>query len=286
MRPSLERLFAQPPITGPDLAGIAWHPEGRCLTYLEREAPDEDAARDLWAFDLGTGERTCLLRGRDLHPPDRPEERLSLSGYQWLPDGALLLLHRSAAWRCSPAGDPAECLVESLDERVAPRIDPTGRRLAFIREGNLWVRDLAAGEERPLTGDGGEAVLNGVLDWVYWEELANRRNWRAFEWSPDGSALALLRLDCSGVPEYPLASWLEAHPEVRPQRYPNAGDPNPVPSVLIVSAEDGRVLNAARHEDDACYAGPDLAWAPDGSGVAWARMPRDQKSLALLLLPA
>ena len=60
--------------------------------------------------------------------------------------------------------------------------------------------------------DGSETVLNGKLDWVYWEELGHRRTWAAFEWSPDGGKIAFLRLDQSAGPAYPLVDLMVSIP--------------------------------------------------------------------------
>ena len=49
-------------------------------------------------------------------------------------------------------------------------------------------------------------ILNGMLDWVYEEEIYGRGEQRAYWWSPDSSRLAFLRLDDTPVPTYRRSS--------------------------------------------------------------------------------
>jgi len=208
-----------------------------------------------------------------------------LRGYHWFPDGErLLLVDRNAAWECRASDGVTRALIRGLDDRIAPCFAPSGTQLAFIRENNLWVYDLESGDERQLTDDGSDTVLNGVLDWVYWEELGNRKSWRAFEWSPDGTLIGYLRLDQSVVPVYPLVDKMARHPTVTWQRYPKAGDPNSTPRVRIVEVSSGRLLAEHQEPDDSAYLAPGLAWTPDSEALAFSRLQRDQRSLELRLL--
>ena len=97
-------------------------------------------------------------------------------------------------------------LTRSAEDEEFPTFSPDGRRIAFVRERDLFVPDVASGQETRLTTDGSEAIHNGRLDWVYEEELADRTG-RAFEWSPDGAMLAYLRLDDSPVAPSPITDF-------------------------------------------------------------------------------
>ena len=129
------------------------------------------------------------------------------------------------------SGQPRQLTHDAAAEEL-PTFSPDGKRLAFVKQNNLFTLNLGSGRTTQLTFDGGDTVLNGKLDWVYGEEWSHlTSSARAYEWSPDGGKIVYLRLDETPVPEYPITDFLATHPPVRKQRYPKAGDTNPLPSV-------------------------------------------------------
>ena len=63
---------------------------------------------------------------------------------------------------------------------------PDSTKLAFTRDNDLYVVDIASGEETRLTYDGSDVILNGYASWVYYEEIFGRPSrYKAFWWSPD-----------------------------------------------------------------------------------------------------
>ncbi len=160
---------------------------------------------------------------------------------------------------------------------------PDGKRIAFVREGNLYTLDLASGRETPLTSDGSSNILNGILDWVYQEEIYGRGNFRAYWWSPDSSRLAFLRLDETQVPEFKIVDHLPLHQEVETMRYPKAGDPNPLVQLHVVSADAAsrRVLDLSDYSKDEPLI-VSVAWKPDSSKVFFQVQNRVQTWLELV----
>ena len=66
---------------------------------------------------------------------------------------------------------------------------PDGSKIAFIRDNNIFIVDVASGKEDQITTDGlYNNIINGAPDWVYEEEFGFTK---AYFWSPDGSKLAL-----------------------------------------------------------------------------------------------
>jgi len=120
------------------------------------------------------------------------------------------------------------------------RFSPDGRRLAFVREADLYVVDLDGNELR-LTTDGGENTLNGKLDWVYQEEIYGRGNYQAHWWSPDSRRVAFLQSDERDVPRFTVVDHVPFRPPLEVYPYPKAGDPNPRVRLGVAKASGGGI---------------------------------------------
>ena len=82
---------------------------------------------------------------------------------------------------------------------------PDSTMLAFTRDNDLYVVNIADSVETRLTFDGSDVILNGYASWVYYEEIFGRPSkYRAFWWSPDSRKLAFYRFDNSNVPMFPI----------------------------------------------------------------------------------
>ncbi|MDX6327392.1 MAG: dipeptidyl-peptidase 4, partial [Nocardioidaceae bacterium] len=122
---------------------------------------------------------------------------------------------------------------------VDPRLDPTGRRVAFAGDRGVHVVDLAGGASRLLVGpDPGEPdeVSWGLAEFVAAEELGRSHG---FWWAPDGESLLVERCD-----ETPVSVWYisdPAHPELPPRatRYPQCGTANALVSLAVVPVDGG-----------------------------------------------
>ena len=79
---------------------------------------------------------------------------------------------------------------------------PDGRRVAFTRDNNVFVTDLATMQETAVTTNGlKNNLINGSTDWVYEEEFGFAQG---FFWSPDSRQIAFYTFDESQVPEYDM----------------------------------------------------------------------------------
>ena len=172
---------------------------------------------------------------------------------------------------------------------AAPRnssTSPDGARAAFIRDNNLWVKDLVTGRETPLTSD-------GVRDFGY---ATNNAGWTKSDspvltWSPDSRKIATFQHDGRGTSEMYLVSTNVGAPRLQAWKYPLPGDSvifRVHRIVIDVDAAGGpRVVRFQMPPDQhrstvsdhiACSDGIcDVQWYPDGSHVAFVSSSRNHK---------
>jgi dipeptidyl-peptidase-4 len=161
------------------------------------------------------------------------------------------------------------------------KFSPDGKSVAFVRDNDLYVWDLASKRERRLTSDGSTEIINGTTDWVYEEELGLRD---AFRWSPDSRRIAYWRFDQSPVPAFPMTDQLSVYPKVSVLRYPKAGQPNSRVTVGVIPAVGGQTVWLDAGPDTGQYIAR-MDWSGADSLVV-RRLPRRQNRLDILMLSA
>jgi len=272
-----------------DLVDIAWTSDGKAYTAIEENASGNT---DLYRVDALTGTKALVVRGADLVPPGAVKP-VAIEQYQFSGDGSKLLIFTNSArvWRENTKG--TFFVWDLTARRLTPvstrpgyqqfaKFSPEGRRVAFVRENNIYVTDLATGDETAVTRDGGENVINGTSDWVYEEEL-NLRD--AFRWSPDGRRIAFWRLDQTAIRPFYLLNQDSLYPSLVPVRYPKAGTPNSEVKIGVVEISSGRTAWIELGPDKDVYvAAMDFADAPDQLWLT--RLNRHQNRLDLLMADA
>jgi dipeptidyl-peptidase 4 len=169
---------------------------------------------------------------------------------------------------------------------------PDGRYAAFIRDFNLWVRDLTTNQDRGLTTD-------GVEDFGY---ATNNAGWTRspvplLAWSPDARRIKTFQQDARGVGHMYLVSTNVGTPSLQQWRYPLPED-TVVFRIhrVVIDVEAARVVRLAMEPDvqrstiyDHIAVGNqlvDVEWYPDGSHVAFVSSSRDSREVALRVADA
>ena len=200
--------------------------------------------------------------------------------------------------RCGGAIDPREVSRLRPTTRLTaarPEVQsPDGKRAAFIRDYNLWVRDVASGRETQLTTDG-QKDFGYATDNAGW----TKSDRPVLVWSPDSRRIATFQQDERAVGEMYLVTTKVGHPELQAWKYPLPGD-----SVIamiqrvVIDVDAPRVvrlqLPADAHRSTLCdhvvcrsnEGWADVQWYADGSHVAFVSTSRDHKHEVLRVADA
>ncbi len=260
---------------------LKWLPASDRFSYIQRDR--ESGILQLVVHQANNGRENVVLTSDDLKfITDTDTLDVSLLNYQWLPDESGLLLDSDAdIWYYSLTNRRLVRLTDTPDKEEEIQISPDSRKVAFVRNFNLYVIDLESREEQQLTFDGHKDLLNGKLDWVYQEELVGRGIFRGYWWAPNGQFIAYLQFDETPVPQYPLVDWMPYHPTLELMRYPKAGDPNPIVKLGVVSLSTAQTVWIDTGENTDIYL-PRVYWLPSSDGLAFMRLDRYQRHLEFL----
>lgn len=160
---------------------------------------------------------------------------------------------------------------------------PDGSKVAFVKENNLFIKDLATGAITQVTRDGQRnAIINGNCDWVYEEEFEFTR---AYEWSPDSKYIAYYRFDESKVPEYTLIKYDSIYPTPYKYKYPVAGEPNSEVKIFCYETASGHTqqMNVLSTGESSDLYIPRIKWTQDPEKLCIYKMNRRQNELTLFL---
>ena len=163
---------------------------------------------------------------------------------------------------------------------------PDSTKLAFTRDNNLFVVNIADGKEKQITHDGTDLILNGYASWVYYEEIFGRPSkYRAFWWSPDSKKIGFYRFDNTNVPVFPIYSAQGQNGSLRQTRYPKCGQENPKVRIGIADLDTEDITWADFDENKDQYFGTPF-WGADSKKFFVSREPRVQNTLDLYAVSA
>ena len=164
-----------------------------------------------------------------------------------------------------------------------PTFSPDGKKIAYVRDNNIYVVNIADSTEIKLTSDGKKnEIINGITDWVYEEEFAFVR---AFEWSPDSKYIAYLKFNEKEVPEISMDIFgTTLYPEQMKFKYPKAGEKNSKVSLHIYSFQNDSSIKVETGEGDLYI--PRLKWNKQKHSLSYILLNRHQNNLKLNLVNA
>lgn len=197
----------------------------------------------LCQYEIKSGKKIKeLVKAEDIKFNNRV---LDLNTYEFSPNEDKLILFegRENVYRRSPKAnyfvyDIASKKTIQLCEKgkqFFPTFAPDGNQIAFIRENNIYIKNLISGEEIAVTSDGEyNKIKNGWGDWVYEEEFSKADY---FDWSSNSQYLAYVKFDETNVKEYSMDMYNgNLYPDKATFKYPKAGEENSKVSVHIYNA--------------------------------------------------
>ena len=160
---------------------------------------------------------------------------------------------------------------------------PDATKVAFMRDNNLFIKDLKTGEEKQFTSDGlYNHIINGAPDWVYEEEFSFSQG---FYWSPDSKKIAFMKFDESNVREFQMEEFEGLYPEWYSFKYPKAGEDNSIVGIYVYDLATGKTTKMDTGTETDIYL-PRIAWTKDANTLAIQRLNRHQNHLEILAADA
>lgn len=168
----------------------------------------------------------------------------------------------------------------STEKQRLATFSPDGTKVAFVRDNNLFIKDLTTGTENQITTDGKfNHIINGTCDWVYEEEFEFSK---AFFWSSDSRKIAFYRFDESRVKEYTLTFYGDLYPELYTYKYPKAGEENSLVDIYVYNLKNEKTVKMDVGEVTDQYI-PRIKWTENPNVLSILRMNRLQNHLDILL---
>jgi len=221
----------------------------------------------------------------------------------WLPDGRFwysVLIPDGIEYVLVDPSNKSKKISKQLSEIISPpssrgrtlgnfneSVSPDGKKAVFIRDWNLWVKDLESGVEKQLTSD-------GIKDFGY---ATDNAGWRKSDrpivlWSPDSKKIATYQQDQRHVSEMYLVTTNVGAPKLEAWKYPLPEDKEIIKiHRVIINVETGEIVRLKMQPDDrrstvcddiACDGDfTDVQWSPDSKTLAFISSSRDHKKATL-----
>lgn len=169
-------------------------------------------------------------------------------------------------------------------KQMYPSFSPDGSKIAFVRDNNIFIKDLKSGKELTVTTTGKQnRIINGATDWVYEEEFSFDK---AMFWNRNGEKLAYYEFDETNVPEFTLIMYGGAlYPGEYKYKYPKAGETNSNVSIYVYDVKASKNVKMETGNDTDQYI-PRVKWTQDPAVLSIQRMNRHQNKLELLFADA
>ncbi|AEE21292.1 peptidase S9B dipeptidylpeptidase IV domain protein [Glaciecola sp. 4H-3-7+YE-5] len=287
---TIERIFDSPALEGSSANNVKVSPDGKRVTFLQGKTTDYERY-DLWEYNIATGNTQMLFNSDDLH--SGPEalsdeekarrERMRLSGsgivnYFWSDDGKALLFPLAGdAYYFRLGDEKAQKILDTDAFETDIRFSPKANFISYVREQNLFIKNIKTQVETQLTFDGKGTIKNAMAEFVAQEEMGRMTG---YWWSPDESKIAFTQVDESPVDEITRSEIYADSIKMINQRYPSAGTPNVTVKLAVKDLASGNTQWVDLGKEQDIYLAR-VNWMKDSQTLTYQWQSRDQKTLEL-----
>lgn len=280
---SVEKIWKEYQFFGSNVSGFRSMKDG--IHFTKRSKVDGSTCITKHTFLKPNDEGTVLVNLSNLKLNGKPVE---FDGYEFNEDESKILfttqtesVYRRSFYAVYLMYDISSKSLTALDNEHSPQMlaeySPDGKKVSYIFENNLFVKEIANNKVTQLTKDGlKNAIINGGTDWVYEEEFAITK---AYAWSPDSKFIAFLRFDESKVKEFTMTYYEELYPTLYPFKYPKAGEDNSKVTSHIINVSNTEITNLNLGEYEYI---PRLKWSGNQNTLVLQTMNRHQSELKYL----
>ena len=284
--PNLDDLFKRNTFHASSVYGINWMQNGQNYTSLRPSL--QSNAYAIVKYDITSGKAVDTLVDGSTLSPQGQNAPLLFTEYELSADENQVLLasdvesiyRRSTKAKFYVYNFRSQSLYELHDQKVSyATFSPDGTHVAYVRDNNLYYKNLSTRKETAVTTDGEfNKIIYGSTDWVYEEEFTFAK---AFFWSPDSKKIAFYRFDESEVKEYNMQLWSGLYPEDYRFKYPKAGEENSEVGIFVHHLPEGKTQRMETGNEKDIYI-PRVYWTKNPNLLSIIRMNRLQNKLEIL----
>ena len=283
---TLEDIWSKGTFSSESVRGLRSMNDGLKYTILERKADGVQLSR--YSYESGEFEEPII----DVNSMTVEGEIIQILNYEFSKDESKVLVsaevepiyrHSSKAhFYIYDLENGETTKLSEGSKQMYASFSPDGSKVAFVKDYNLFYKDLQTGEEVQITSDGEKnKILNGMSDWVYEEELVLVQ---AFKWSSDGEKIAFYRFDESEVKQFDMKIYDGLYPSTYTFKYPKAGEENSKVKIKIYDLESEKTLDVKFNKDYEYITS--IEWTEDPNTLAVLGSNRHQNNLDILLANA
>ena len=287
---TLKRIFTDREFSSKGFSA-RWSMDGNEYTYL-KDAEGKDKGKDIRVYNVAESRDSVMVKASELFRPGT-QKQIEIEDYSFSRDRSLLMIYTNSkrVWRRNSRGDywvldrssgefrkiGGEAKASTLQ---FAKFSPDGKKVAYVRERNIYVEDLLDHSIRALTKTKSKDIINGTADWVYEEELGVRDG---FRWSPGSDAIAYWQFDERGVRKHTMIDNVSGlYPKLTIFGYPKVGQRNSACRVGVRSLSSEETVWVKSSEDLRNNYIARMHWSERSGGLIIEQLDRAQETNSVM----